>query len=266
MVKNDLKFERLAFLENEINATIVLKILKTKKKAIFLVANYRQWTGSSPSCTFNSKDNADSLKRFKLMLQIWESVLTLGGLTIIGGDLNIDRLPSNNPVSRPELKLLIEALVDFQTSKNLIQMNHKATRHRINQRSALIDLFYTNCPKKCTNILNGKNTTSEHDYVMMTVVNESIVRAPQFFMFRDSKHLNYSNLEPKINNSEKLQSLFADTDPETIAVKFTEGWNEIINEMAHKLQIQIRKDHKKLVSPAAKKLKSEHDKALNTAL
>ena len=131
------------------------------------------------------------------MLKIWENVLSKGEITVFGGDLNIDRLPSNNPSSRPELKRLIEALVEFQTKHNVGQLNHKATRHRMNQRSTLIDLFLSNCPEKCTKIVNGTNTTSEHDFVTMTLTKEKVIKSPQFFESRNTKHLNYATLEPK---------------------------------------------------------------------
>ena len=253
-------------MENDTNATIVIEIEKSKKKCLNIVAKYRQWTCTSLSCPYKTRDVEDQIKRFQDMLKVWQEVLTKGNQTVICGDINIDRHAPNSPELRPELKDMIEMIEKFKRDNNLTQMNHKPTRHRCNQRSTLLDLFYVNSPEKCTDIRNGANSTSEHDYVVMTVQNQSIIRKKQFYMTRDTRNLVYANLEHMINNSEDLQSLFSEDDPDEIAEKYINGWNAIIEELAPLKRVQIKRDHEDMVSEASDTLKKMHDNALNKAI
>ena len=71
------------------------------------MGTYRQWTGKSPSCPFNGRNRNDGLLRFKELVKLYEGVLAEGHDTVIGGDLNVDRLKKNNPEDRYDLKLII---------------------------------------------------------------------------------------------------------------------------------------------------------------
>ena len=79
-------------------------------------------------------------------------MLNLGVPVIIGGNINIDRNPANDPLSRPNLKELYPLLDDFIISNNLTQMNCKPTRHRHGQKLSLLDLFITNCSNKVNGV------------------------------------------------------------------------------------------------------------------
>ena len=110
------------------------------------------------------------------MLNIWDKVIDLNHETLISGDINIDRHIPNNPESRPELKEMIKMIEKFMRDKSVNQVNFKPTRHRNKQRSTLLDLFIVNCPDKCSDIRNGINSTSEHEYVVLNLLKQPVVR------------------------------------------------------------------------------------------
>ena len=47
------------------------------------------------------------------MLEKFQKAMMLPGQKLFGGDMNIDRLPENNPGERPDLKLLIPELEEL---------------------------------------------------------------------------------------------------------------------------------------------------------
>ena len=119
LVKADLDIIRLIDLENQINPVIILKIKTAKNKNHILVCNYRQWKGTSPQCNYNSRLDSDCIARFKQMLLLWRRSCKAGARCTIIGDINIDRLPENDPSNRPDLKNLIPLLLEFRKTKML---------------------------------------------------------------------------------------------------------------------------------------------------
>ena len=83
-----------------------------------LIANYRQYNGTSPSCPYNQRSDNDAILRFNDMVNIWNDVDRLNKPTMIVGDLNLDRWEPNNPENRNDIKNIIPILKDFQSNKN----------------------------------------------------------------------------------------------------------------------------------------------------
>merc|ERR1711954_159988 len=139
LICKSLEYERKLDCENDINSTLIIRIRRINKKWTNVIGAYRQWQGTSATCNYNGKDRSSSLLRFKDMIRVFEKAMSLPGQKLFGGDLNIDRLPENNPIDRQDLKLLIPELMNFQESWKVTQINTKPTRHRLGQRSSLID-------------------------------------------------------------------------------------------------------------------------------
>ena len=130
MVRESLDVERIISLENNINPSIVLKIRVSKRKCHMLVSNYRQWKGTSPMCTFNSRNDDDAISRFNCMTKIWENVVNTELEVTIIGDVNIDRLESNDTESRADLRNLIPILKKFQDDHNFTLLNKVSAMDR----------------------------------------------------------------------------------------------------------------------------------------
>lgn len=123
LIKKEIEYERKSSLENEINCIIVINIKKSKKGAK-IVGVYRQWTGTSGVCNYNGKDRASGLKRFKDMINVLEEVVNAPGDTTICVDFNLDRLKSNNPESRNDIKFHIPIFEEFNKIQNRSKTNN----------------------------------------------------------------------------------------------------------------------------------------------
>ena len=124
--------------------------------------------------------STEGLLRFEELLKLYSGVLAEGHDTVIGGDLNVDRLRQNNLMDRYNLKLIIPKQEDFLEDSKLAQMNFKAMRHQRGQQSSLLDLWITNFPDKCSEIGNLTNLSSEHEGVKMTVRVKGAIIESQF--------------------------------------------------------------------------------------
>merc|ERR1711954_184541 len=111
---------------------------------------------------------------------------------LVGGDLNIDRHPPNDPCSRAEIKALNPILEDIMVTLNLNQLNHKPTRHQFGQRSSLLDLYLCNIPQRISNIENTINTLSEYDRVKCRLHMKTAIRQSKSFLKRDYRACNFS--------------------------------------------------------------------------
>ena len=119
------------------------------------------------------------------------------------------------------------------------QLNFKPTRHRVGNLSSLLDLVFSNIPERITNIENFFNTLSEHEGVRCVVHTKSQVRAPNTFILRDYNLCTFNNLQPLVDSSEPLQSLFTESDPEVIADTLMKGLKDITDLTVLKRKVQI---------------------------
>ena len=69
-----------------------------------------------------------------------------------------------------------------------------------------------------------------------------------------------------INNSVDFQEMFSSTDADVIANLLVKGWTKIIDELAPNKRVQLKNNNEDIISDEAKKLKSEHDAAINRAI
>ena len=188
-IHKSLEYKRRKDLENEINSTICIKIRRNKNRWACIVATYRQWTGMSTSCSYNSRSRSDGLARLNDLIDLYKKILNEGNDTVFCGDFNIDRLKENNPSDRYDLKLIIPVFEDFLIDNKISQLNFKATRHCIGQRSSLLDLYLTTSPDKCTNVHNIVNLSSEHEGVALTFKIKGAINKDQFSTIRNTRNI-----------------------------------------------------------------------------
>ena len=268
MIKNKYDCERQTTLENDINPTIVLKLEISKVKHHFIIGNYRQWKGVSPQCSFNNRSEEDSIKRFESMTKIWTDVLIKGKPTYIVGDINIDRIESNDPERRQDIKKLIPILTNFQKDNNVILTNKKPTRFRPHQNPTLLDLVLTNVPNTVSENRYFNNFCSEHEAIVTTVKSTQITTNVQFVNTRDYKHLTPKNINNMINQSHKFNEIFNEKDPDSITNIFIDEMNHIINTLAPTRRVQLNKFNRNKIPNAIKETIVEVDmqrtKAINS--
>ena len=252
-------------MENDVNSCAVAKIIRSKNKALYIAATYRQWQGQSQTCRYNKYKNEDQIRRLKDLIQIWEKMLKKNQQILIAGDLNLDRHQPNNPLSRAELKDLIPLFEDFIEVNNVTQLNWLPTRFRANQKPSTLDLYITNIPKKTKDIRNVSNITSEHQGVTVNIEVNDIQIREQFFTVRDYKSLTNNNLEPMVNEHPNLQDCFNFMNPNLITPMINDGLSEIINKIAPEKRIQ--KNNKEIYwSRETIEMKHEADNLLTHAI
>ena len=184
-----------------------------------------------------SNDKKADLKSLKNQKSI-ESIKDKADHMVIIGDLNIDQWAENQPWLRPELRALQPILDRIIVNNGLKRMNHSPTRHCLNQRSSLIDLILSSDLPAIYNVKNLKVGLSDHDGIVCNISCHDSEIKPQFFVSRDFSRVNANNILPLVDSSDKLQSLFSDTDVESIASKLNDGLNEIAKSLISKKRIQ----------------------------
>ena len=148
---------------------LCLKIREPKGKSLMVVGLYRQWKAPSKEKANDKEGIKRQCKRLEKVGELLNKVVNDGNELVLAGDINIDRHLPNNPCQRPELKALTPILEDMMASLNLVQMNHKPTRHMIGQKSSLLDLILTSIPERILNVENFLNTLLEHEGVRCVV-------------------------------------------------------------------------------------------------
>merc|ERR1711954_212147 len=93
----------------------------------------------------------------------------------------------------------------FLAENSLTQINSKCTRHRLGQRSSLLDIFVTNVTLKCSQWENLANLSSEHQAVKVLFRITERIHKQQFMVIRNTKELNAKNITDflsRVNNFE----------------------------------------------------------------
>ena len=190
----------------------------------------------------NTESIQDQAVRLRKLVKSYQDAIDTGSSIVIGGDLNIDRHLPNDPLERSDLKVLYPILDDFINTNNLTQMNWEPTRHRSGNKSSLVDIFLSNSPNKIDGVEYVPNSLSEHEAIMISLFTDDIQVQPQFFSSCNFSDVNWNNLEPLINNSEKLNDMFHSRDPDVIASSIIEDTNRFID----------------ILAPASRKQRTKH--------
>ena len=126
----------------------------------------------------------------------------------------------------------------------LKRLNDKLTRHASNGNSSLLDLILSSDPQSFYGIDNVKTGLSDHDGVICKLRCKDVEIPPQFMVIRNYQKVSAAIIQPEVDNSEDLQSLFTDTDPDMIATKLNNGLNKIAEKIITKKKIQFKKESK----------------------
>ena len=132
-------------------------------------------------------------------------------------------------------------LEDFLEDKKLAQLNFKATRHQQGQRSSLLDLWFSNCPSKCTDIANITNLSSEHEGVKLTIKIKGAIVKSQFAIVRSYKELNAANIMMELGKLDNFEDALKSSDPNEIAEIVKTKLNKVVEKLAPSKRVQIKK-------------------------
>ena len=128
VIKDDIQYTRLYNLEEVNVSAIFIKVKINKKKSLVIMCIYRQWALPSES-GLNSDGLPGQLDRFDRVTSKLSDLSDKGNMVLIGGDVNIDLLPENDPLSRYSIRKLMEIYQEIFETNNLCQLNFKPTRY-----------------------------------------------------------------------------------------------------------------------------------------
>ena len=239
MVHHDVPFERAEEYEDQVNPMASIRIRESRNKAIIITGIYRQWKAPAETDSNTAEGIARQVQRLELAIQSLSRVVSDGNIHLVAGDINIDRHLPNDPLSRPDLRALTPVLEDYLIDSSMVQINHKPTRHQLGSRSSLLDLFLTNVPDRIVDIDNVLNTLSEHQGVICTILTKTPCKLSKSILIRNYANATFRNMQGLIDQSENLQSLFNDRDPDIIGDKLIAGFDEITNLVITKKRIQV---------------------------
>merc|ERR1711954_511778 len=208
-------------------------------KIRLIAAVYRQWKARGESGANTSLCIARQCQRLKVMTEKLNKIFEDNFELVVAGDMNIDQHIRNNPCNRPDIKALTPILEELMMTKNIIQMNHKPTRHQVGCKSSLLDLFRTNIPDRMTNIENFVNTLSEYEGVKCTLQTKSQVKIPKSRVIRNYSKCTFNIMQPLVDANPNLQSIFQDTNPDIISDKIVTGLKEITDIVVKNKIVQV---------------------------
>ena len=136
---------------------------------------------------------------------------------MILGEINVDILEENDPMSRADLEKLIPRLKEFQTEQKMSLVYLKGTGFRVGQRSTLIDLLIPNDPDKVTDTWYVKNRRMEHMCVSCTKTAVTCKPPISYFYYVDYSKINRMELDSELVNDEELNTLFSTADSSEVA-------------------------------------------------
>ena len=230
IIRKDVPYTRCTQLEHPENSTIVIKTKETRAKSIFIIGTYRKWRHlGGPDATSTSDINLKK-QQIEQLSKLVANIKSLSPINSIiwGGDLNCDRNPRNDNMSRPDLRVVTPIFEDIINSNGLAQLNFENTRHRPGSRNSLLDVFYSDKPHRVTDVTNIENPLSEHEAVIMTFDCKSVMRTKQFITTRSYQNFTWENIQEEVETDEDLNGLFSDSNPDMIAEKLLRGINRII--------------------------------------
>ena len=267
LIKKEIEYERMTSLEFNDISMIWLKIKINRGKFLNLVAMYRQW--KLPPSMRNSPDRIGlpaQLDRFGRVCKHINNESSNGTPLLFVGDLNIDQLPENDPLSRYDVKKLDEIFTEMKQITLSEQMNFKPTRFQSGQNPSLLDLFVTNKSNQVTNVETLPSHIADHMIVKLQFHSRSISTNEQFIKIRKWDLINSDNFMSEIKECENLNLIFHSSDPEFIASTIVYEYNRIINKLAPARVVQRRNKDDFCLDQEAAEIKTTANQQLNLAI
>ena len=196
-----------------------------------MIASYREWKHPGDEDSSTKEGISNQVQRINEISNIVDNVNKLKLPIIWSGDLNVDMLKRNDNYHRADVRAVKPIFTDCLGRNNLAVMNKEPTWFRPGKRDSMLDLFILSHPHHCAKIANITNTLSEHAGVTIEVNLNLNTQKKQFITIRNNKNITWVNLEPLIDNNDKLNKVFSETDPDEVAENLLDGLNEVVKEL-----------------------------------
>ena len=261
--KDSISYERLKQLENENIATIWTKIKITPKKSVLVMGGYRQWKLPHTANQNNSGSTQKQIERFQAIINQIKKARKINKNIIILMDSNIDL---HDQMNRADIKELKEIYNEMLLELNLTILNKENTRHRSGNVSSYLDHIICEDKGNIDNIKTIHSYFSDHDVIIANYFTGETIFTPQFRWNINFTNLTPENLKSKIDANEKLKNIDSLQSSEEVWLTIFNELNAIINELAPRTRVQIKKRHKKYFNKAIKAEMKNVDRQLCIAI
>ena len=261
--KDSISYECLKQLENENIATIWTKIKITPKKSVLVMGGYRQWKLPHTANQNNSGSTQKQIERFQAIINQIKKARKINKNIIILMDSNIDL---HDQMNRADIKELKEIYNEMLLELNLTILNKENTRHRSGNVSSYLDHIICEDKGNIDNIKTIHSYFSDHDVIIANYFTGETIFTPQFRWNINFTNLTPENLKSKIDANEKLKNIDSLQSSEEVWLTIFNELNAIINELAPRTRVQIKKRHKKYFNKAIKAEMKNVDRQLCIAI
>ena len=185
---------------------------------------------------------------------------------LLSWDSNIDLLEGNDPCGRFDIKYMYDHYLDTMALIGGVQMNFEATRHRVGQRSSLLDHCFATNPTHIDNVETILSHISDHSVVKWQYHCEELKFHPQFIKTRKFSNLTREVMLEDIRNNVSLNAVLSNTNTDQVTNTIITEYNDMINRHAPATIIQVRADYMPFYNEEIKEQNTDADIKLSEAI
>ena len=196
---------------------MVFKIKISKGQNVNILCCYRQCNLLDNLKTSTSHTLPEQISGLNNIIEVIKDLRASDQQLLLIGDLNIDLLEVNDPLSRYNIRKLTRIYKSVIDDTGLCQLNFKPTRFRARSNPSLLDHYFASHPNRTNSIETKQSIIADHWMVKLNYHYKVLESKPQFRKVRDCHLLNSDSLMTKIDKNSKLGEIFKLGDPDKIA-------------------------------------------------
>ena len=200
-----------------------------------------------------------------MFLDQWERALSTGKECLVMGDSNLDHLLIGSPdLQQYRHRDLIDSLCNRIYPLGVKQCIQGYTHSRHGQRQSLIDILYSNCPQKLSNVQAITRGASDHKVITAVRCSKNAINVPKYIKKRSFKHFNELQFIEEIKKISWWQ-VYSSNDVNVAVHILTENITSILDKMAPIRIFQTRKKYVPWLEKETKLLMYKRDNLLSKA-
>ena len=260
-IKKSINYQRVTELEEDDLSAIFIRIKLNNKRSLYILGMYRQWGHLAAMCKPDSHKTAAQCDRFTRLMSKVEPIPSKNNSILIGGDINVDLYPPNNPTRRHIIKKLTDIYNDVINLSNLCQMNFEPTRYQ-GQSKSLLDHYFTNSPDRVDAVQSLPSHIADHWLVKLQFHVDILQSKPQFREVRNFAAITPASLCDLLEMNVNLNSIFKSSCPNKVMNIIVDEYNSVINTLAPPKLIQTKKNDSPYATEEVREAKEEANQSL----
>ena len=160
---------------------------------------------------------------------------------------------------------MTDLVKDGPESEGACQLVNGATKFWPNQRNSLIYQVWANCPQKIITVNKVSHGTTDHNIVELVVKVKGKIGSPQVIRKRSMKNWDSNLFKARVADID-WQSLYSSVDVNLSYGIFEEKLRSILDQMAPRINVQLKNNHKPWVSDELRAAMSVRDNIRDQAI